>query len=149
MTSEAMCSIPGFRRCLAPGCVSGQIHEGGAEEPIVTCNDCGSKSCFTHQTAWHAGETCEDFDERMAEERREEDGANAAYMEGNTKRCPNVECQSPIEKNGGCRHMTCKLPFSSSSSLFSSPSTFSSSSSSPTVVHQILHSLLAVYAGFR
>ena len=50
-TAEALSSIPGFRRCLAPGCVSGQIHKGGARKPVVTCSDCGSKSCFTHQTA--------------------------------------------------------------------------------------------------
>ena len=109
-TSEAMSSIPGFRRCLAPGCVSGHIHEGGADQPIVTCSNCASKSCFTHQTAWHAEETCEAFDERMAEERREEEAANAAYMEANTERCPNEKCQKPIEKNGGCQHMRCKLP---------------------------------------
>ena len=128
-TSEAISSIPGFRRCLAAGCTSGQIHEGGADEPIVTCQACGSKACFTHQTAWHAGETCEAFGERMAEERRVEDGENAAYMRAHTKRCPNGECRRPIEKDGGCSHMECE---------FSSFSSSSSSSSSTAVVQRVL-----------
>lgn len=31
---------------------------------------------------------------------------NYKWIEEHTKKCPN--CNEPIEKNGGCNHMTCK-----------------------------------------
>lgn len=36
-------TMPDFRACQSPTCHSGQLHEGGAAEPIVTCSDCGFK----------------------------------------------------------------------------------------------------------
>src|SRR5689334_20633950 len=60
----------------------------------------------TH-TPWHEGYTCREWDE---EKRRQKDqGAvddDETWVEQNTKPCP--KCESPIEKNGGCIHMTCK-----------------------------------------
>jgi ariadne-1 len=35
-----------------------------------------------------------------------DESENVTWMLANTKKCP--ECRSPIEKNGGCMHMTCK-----------------------------------------
>lgn len=35
-----------------------------------------------------------------------EDSETASWISKHTKDCP--KCQSPIEKNGGCNHMTCK-----------------------------------------
>ncbi|KAM7183150.1 hypothetical protein V8F20_012730, partial [Naviculisporaceae sp. PSN 640] len=49
-------------------CKSGQIHEGGASQPIVTCMSCGKKTCFYHKTAWHAGVTCDEFDRYSRQE---------------------------------------------------------------------------------
>ena len=51
-----------FRWCPAPGCGSGQIHNEGADAPIITCVDCGARSCFTHQRLWHEGLTCEEVE---------------------------------------------------------------------------------------
>jgi ariadne-1 len=36
-----------------------------------------------------------------------DESENVKWMLANTKRCP--KCRSPIEKNGGCMHMTCSL----------------------------------------
>ncbi|MCJ1351345.1 MAG: hypothetical protein MMC33_001329 [Icmadophila ericetorum] len=54
---------PGFIWCPISGCGSGQIHEGGADAPIVTCVNCRQLFCFTHRRKWHAGLTCEQVDE--------------------------------------------------------------------------------------
>ena len=39
-------------------------------------------------------------------EKEESDSANVDYIKLNCKICPH--CQTPIEKNQGCNHMTCK-----------------------------------------
>ncbi|KAM7203561.1 hypothetical protein V8F33_002181 [Rhypophila sp. PSN 637] len=51
-----------FVRCSAAGCSSGQVHEGGHAQPIVTCISCGQKTCFIHKEEWHAGVTCAEID---------------------------------------------------------------------------------------
>ncbi|KAM0285772.1 hypothetical protein ACHAQH_001233 [Verticillium albo-atrum] len=49
------------------GCGSGQIHETGTEQPIVICLHCNSRSCFTHEVAWHDGLTCDEYDSLLAD----------------------------------------------------------------------------------
>lgn len=71
-TLEATSDMPNFRRCLAPGCDSGQVHELGAAEPIVTCNGCGRRTCFIHEMEWHAEVTCKEMDQKLADTRRVE-----------------------------------------------------------------------------
>jgi ariadne-1 len=34
--------------------------------------------------------------------------AKSNWIKANTKDCPNAQCNSTIEKNGGCNHMTCR-----------------------------------------
>eukprot|EP00438_Fugacium_kawagutii_P028640 Skav218554 [mRNA] locus=scaffold2599:268401:272231:- [translate_table: standard] len=36
------------------------------------------------------------------------EGCDVVWIKANTKLCP--KCQNPIEKNGGCMHMTCRKP---------------------------------------
>lgn len=105
---EAMSTLPNFRRCLAAGCESGQIHFEGAAQPIMTCGACRRKTCFTHEIEWHEGRTCDQVNEELRNARRVERRANDAYFITNTKRCPNETCGRRIEKDGGCQHMTCK-----------------------------------------
>ena len=57
-----------FHYCIAPGCKSGQLHEGGN---IFTCVTCKSKSCVTCSAAWHEDETCQVYQARV--KRRPED----------------------------------------------------------------------------
>ncbi|KAK5994382.1 E3 ubiquitin-protein ligase RNF19A-like protein [Cladobotryum mycophilum] len=98
------------------GCGSGQLHDGGTDQPIVRCNSCNHLSCFQHKVSWHTGLTCEDYDEinispeeYEARTKRENEENEARHTEENkaseekidetTKRCP--ECKARIEKNGG------------------------------------------------
>lgn len=104
----ALSKMPDFHWCLAPGCKGGQIHETGANGPIFRCNACGYRACVHHNQIWHDGETCEQFDYRISGRKaRDEEAATAATIAKTTKKC--TKCQSPIEKNKGCDHMTCKL----------------------------------------
>lgn len=97
--------------------MSGQIHENEGEEPMVTCIECGFRSCYTHRIPWHNGLTCAEYDyradkgskgwleaKRLAREERE---FQEKYGEA-AKPCP--RCKSFISKHGGCSHMTCKSP---------------------------------------
>ncbi|KAI9769205.1 MAG: hypothetical protein M1840_004334 [Geoglossum simile] len=59
-----------FRWCPAPNCESGQIHNEGADAPIVTCISCGARSCFTHQRLWHEGLTCKEVENGVSPSRR-------------------------------------------------------------------------------
>lgn len=47
--------------------------------------------------------SCEDVQNWLI--RASSESENIKWMMANTKRCPN--CRNPIEKNGGCMHMTC------------------------------------------
>lgn len=58
-----MANASDFAWCKGPGCDSGQIHEGGAEQPISKCQICSFRTCFYHQVAWHERLTCEEYDE--------------------------------------------------------------------------------------
>jgi len=99
-------SMPDFRWCKNTQCGSGQIHEGGFDRPIMKCQGCNQLSCFRHDLPWHYDRTCEEVDALL--ETNENDLASRAYVESNTKPCP--LCAEPIEKNGGCDHMTCLPP---------------------------------------
>ncbi|KAG7008639.1 aristolochene synthase [Physcia stellaris] len=111
---QALTSIPEFRICQSPSCKSGQIHEDGDEEPMVTCNECGFRSCYTHLIPWHTGLTCAEYDHRahrglkgwweVRRLERAERKFQRAFGEA-AKSCP--RCKSLISKDGGCYHMTC------------------------------------------
>jgi len=104
---QSLQQLEGFRWCKNPECGNGQIHEGGNDYPIMKCSACRSKSCFRHDIPWHSNETCDDFELRLGA--NVDEAASAAYKLRMTKPCPN--CQTPIEKNNGCDHMTCAKPF--------------------------------------
>ena len=123
-----------FVWCCGPGCDSGQMHEGGLDQPIVRCNACKFRSCFRHRGPWHEALTCEEFeqgldnfkseeeDERVAElaerqrvrlvereaKRVADEEASLTTVQLTTKTCPGQGCNWKIEKNNGCAHMTCK-----------------------------------------
>ena len=58
---DGISSDPNFRWCTA-NCGSGQVHSEGTENPLMICNSCRALSCFTHQSPWHEGKTCAEFD---------------------------------------------------------------------------------------
>lgn len=65
LANDACSELPNFIQCTAVDCMAGQIHDGGADHPIVTCFDCGRKSCFLHRVPWHDELTCTEYDERQ------------------------------------------------------------------------------------
>jgi hypothetical protein len=100
--------MPNFAMCLGPGCDSGQIHETGNAQPIMTCTVCQFKTCFIHKMPWHQGQTCAEYD-FLRQERMQQEAASEKLIAQTTKKCPNPNCGHGIEKEGGCDHMTCKL----------------------------------------
>lgn len=106
---KALEDDPNFVWCKNPQCDWGQIHESGAAAPIVVCQICQARSCFTHDMPWHAGLTCEQYTAQQAE-RDAQDRASQTYIDRNAKICPNPSCGRRIEKVDGCDHMTCRRP---------------------------------------
>ncbi|KAH6667617.1 hypothetical protein B0J14DRAFT_489716 [Halenospora varia] len=99
-------TMPNFTYCLNPSCDSGQIHDSGDEQPIMTCTTCSFKTCYTHKMPWHEGLTCSQFDESRQDLVAQE-AASTQYLNQNTKICPNIQCGLRCEKISGCDHMTC------------------------------------------
>jgi hypothetical protein len=109
---EALGDDPDFKWCPAPNCTSGQVHSGGNENNIFQCIECGYRLCTIHQVAWHAGETCDEYDYRSSGQMRKaelerENKACEQVIKQMAKRCPRPQCEIPINKNEGCDHMTC------------------------------------------
>ncbi|KZT04182.1 uncharacterized protein LAESUDRAFT_682939 [Laetiporus sulphureus 93-53] len=72
--------------------------------PIVTC-EAGHKFCFgCNIDSDHRPVIC--VIARMWLQKCHDDSETANWIKSNTKECS--KCQSTIEKNGGCNHMTCK-----------------------------------------
>lgn len=42
---------------LQATCGEGHIHDGGADYPIMTCHECGHKSCFSCELPWWVSST--------------------------------------------------------------------------------------------
>ncbi|CAJ0825230.1 3551_t:CDS:2, partial [Entrophospora sp. SA101] len=101
---KALQQMPDIRWCKNPKCKSAQSHIGSESEPILTCRDCGTKSCFTHDSLWHEGLTCQQYDKIDKNKNK----ATQKYLAKHTKPCP--KCGVRISKNEGCDHMTCKVP---------------------------------------
>ena len=68
-----------------------------------TCGECLAEICTSCHMQYHSGLTCAMF----RSERRVEGRLKEWMMEdpSNRKNCP--KCNTPIEKNEGCNHMTC------------------------------------------
>ncbi|KAF2275942.1 uncharacterized protein EI97DRAFT_419629 [Westerdykella ornata] len=110
---SVLAADPDFRHCQRPDCNSGQIHENGTDGPIFRCQACGFRLCVIHNVPWHEDETCEHYDLRVKGRENEEQlqaKASLKVIDETTKKCPGEGCSWPIEKNGGCNHMTCEFP---------------------------------------
>lgn len=120
---SALGSIGEFVWCL--NCDFGQMHSGGADDPIVQCENCGFQSCFLHSVTWHESLSCDEYDQMLEDpdgyreheqERQElpeqlkrkqaEETLSRSTLRATTKRCPG--CNISIERDEGCPHMTCK-----------------------------------------
>lgn len=92
--------------CPAPNCVyvvdcGIKKRELGRIVPTVRC-DCGHNFCFGCILTDHLPAPCSIVKKWM--KKCEDDSETANWISANTKECP--KCNSTIEKNGGCNHMT-------------------------------------------
>lgn len=71
--------------------------------PTVAC-DCGHRFCFGCILNDHQPAPCELVKQWL--KKCADDSETANWISANTKECP--RCNSTIEKNGGCNHMTCR-----------------------------------------
>jgi ariadne-1 len=74
-----------------------------AECGAVTC-ECGETFCFMCSQEWHEPLTCALLCRWI--KKYSGDSESMKWVSVNTKDCP--KCNVPIEKNGGCNHMTCR-----------------------------------------
>ena len=87
--------------CQAPNTDGPSAARGNA----LTCASCGTVFCFEHGAA-HTGRTCTQYTREQRAQRKAELASQAAIAR-HFRKCPNQQCGQPIEKSGGCNHMTC------------------------------------------
>jgi len=92
---------PGLKWCPAPDC--GLAVRGKPGVLSVKCA-CTHRFCFQCNQDDHQPASCENLAKWMVKCRDDSETYN--WLVANTKPCP--KCQTSIEKNGGCNHMTCK-----------------------------------------
>ncbi|CAJ0757131.1 16118_t:CDS:2, partial [Entrophospora sp. SA101] len=98
---KALQQMPDIRWCKNPKCKSAQSHIGSESEPILTCRDCGTKSCFTHDSLWHEGLTCQQYDKIDKNKNK----ATQKYLAKHTKPCP--KCGSILNYGNHYHKKTC------------------------------------------
>ena len=92
---------PGLKWCPAPDCGLAVRSKPGVLS--VQC-DCKHRFCFQCMQDDHQPATCDNLQKWLVKCRDDSETYN--WLVANTKACP--KCQTSIEKNGGCNHMTCK-----------------------------------------
>ena len=112
LRQDFLASSNDYTKCARPDCLDGGFFDG--DDSYIIC-PCGANTCIACKTIWHPGVTHQENLEaiRVAEEQRERDQqsslheiATKKYIKARAKICP--KCSSPIVKNKGCDHMTCK-----------------------------------------
>lgn len=101
---QALEKMTDIRWCPKPSC--GMAMVGGDGVLMMRCprESCGFCFCYRCKEPWHADSTCEQYQAW----KRDNQGAHDRFrlwLSQNAKCCP--QCNAPIEKNGGCNHMTC------------------------------------------
>jgi len=102
-TRSAVEALRNFRWCLSPACESGQIDDENCAK--FKCEACSARHCIRHNVPWHKGETCDEYDRRN-KQRKKDDKASEQTIKKTSKKCP--ECKKDVHKFTGCNHITCK-----------------------------------------
>lgn len=91
--------------CPAPGCPKA-LSISSFTYPGVTCS-CDNSFCMSCHDSYHDPVTCDLLKkwQKIIKYGKDEHASNE-WIEKNSKPCP--QCKTPIEKNGGCNHMTCR-----------------------------------------
>jgi len=92
------------RWCPGPGCEQIAYMNAGTDTLVATCNECSTTFCIKCGSEPHAPLICSKLDTWIEKCKNESETAN--WLLANTKKCPN--CNTRIEKNQGCNHMTCR-----------------------------------------
>lgn len=103
--------LPDFRWCLRPGCTAGGLYDMDSSITLcnkIACDECDFDMCYRHQTPWHEGLTCSEFDS-LKEHGDPQYAETQRWLGNNTKPCPGPRCGAPIVKGEGCFHMTCSV----------------------------------------
>ncbi|KAL0468624.1 hypothetical protein QR685DRAFT_309225 [Neurospora intermedia] len=101
-TRAALGNIPNFRWCKSSKCNSGQIDDVRCVR--FKCKACKNSHCIKHDVPWHSGETCEEYDKRNTQKKKDE-RASEAEITKSSKKCPS--CNKAVHKFSGCNHITC------------------------------------------
>ena len=91
-----------MRWCPAPNCHNA-VHVGSGGMQEIRCT-CGHRYCYACAEDWHGPVSCATL--RKWAKKCADDSETVNWINANTKECP--KCNNPIEKNGGCNHMTCR-----------------------------------------
>lgn len=97
---------PKVKWCPSPGCTCCVRCERQKRKEAVECK-CGFRFCFRccdFDIGDHTPADCKSVE--LWQQKAADESENVTWMIANTKKCP--QCRSPIEKNGGCMHMTCR-----------------------------------------
>ncbi|KDN42290.1 putative ariadne-1 protein [Tilletiaria anomala UBC 951] len=99
-----------MRWCPAPNCeLAVECHVSQKKlsrvVPSVKCGQ-GHEFCFGCGNETHAPAVCPLV--KLWLKKCADDSETSNWIKANTQDCPNPKCNSVIEKNGGCNHMTCR-----------------------------------------
>lgn len=96
----------GIKHCPTAGCQNIFIKEGRAAW-TYTCDACKHNYCAECLILHGRGISCEKAKQMQKAGLSDNEKKDIEYIEKISKKCPNPGCNWPIEKNGGCDHMTC------------------------------------------
>lgn len=101
---ERLLAMPNARHCPTPNCNHAFVNNN-AQAAGMRCPDCNQNYCsnclLNHQNTI----TCEQAIQNNITNNADE-AANQNWRQQNTKQCP--QCNTRIQKNGGCNTMTCR-----------------------------------------
>jgi hypothetical protein len=90
-----------WRCCRTPDC----IQVGRVSDAVLDCDQCMASWCLGCDGVAHRGVTCAEL-AREAALKATNENLFEEWKRASTRPCP--RCQSAIEKNGGCNHVTCR-----------------------------------------
>uniref|UniRef100_A0A1I8EV87 Helicase n=1 Tax=Wuchereria bancrofti TaxID=6293 RepID=A0A1I8EV87_WUCBA len=93
-----------YKHCLTPDCRG--LHCVTADAGLGQCGLCGRIQCTRCGKEEHESITCEEYARLRVDA---DESVRKWIQEDQTKRriCPNINCQTVIEKLEGCNHMQC------------------------------------------